>query len=274
MSDVLERQPAVAGQFYPKEADRLRETVRMYMKQSNVEPGGDYVLGMMAPHAGYIYSGPTAGFAYARIRGKKPKRVVLLGCSHRYHITAAATCTRGVFMTPLGAFPIDEDFASKLAAHLGTSSAEPHMLEHSLEVQLPFLAEAVGFVPIVPVLFGAPTREWHGRFGEILAEWLDPGDLVVASTDLSHYKNEREANALDRQTIRAIESGDWRLFVRGVIDESFVLCGAAAVTAALACSAARGAKAFRLLDYRTSAGASGDFERVVGYAAISMELAA
>lgn len=268
------RKAAVAGRFYPRDPEELRRVAARYVSEAGVDPAPDRVLTVVSPHAGYIYSGPTAGHAYARVRGKKPGRVVLLGCSHLYYIDTASVYTSGTFETPLGHFPIDEPFARELAEAFGSYSSEPHEGEHSLEVQLPFLAVSVGIAPIVPVLFGGPAGEWHARAGEKLADLLDENDLVVASTDLSHYLSEPQANEIDHRSIETVLQKDWSAFARGVARKSCSMCGASAVVAAMACSLRRNAKDWRLLDYRTSGAASGDFDRVVGYAAISMEKAA
>lgn len=268
------RRPAVAGQFYPDDPYTLEKTVDAFLDTATVQPAPGRVVTIVSPHAGYIYSGPTAGHAFARVRGKHPKRVVLLGCSHRYAIDTASVFTVGEFDTPLGPFPIDEAFAKELAAALESVSVGPHLMEHSLEVQLPFLARAIGFVPIVPVLFGSPAGPWHARIGEVLARMLDASDLVVTSTDLSHYLNESSANAIDRRSIDAVLAKDWQAYAQHIRDKSCSMCGAAAMTAAMSLARARRAEDWKLLDYRTSAAASGDFKRVVGYAAISMERAA
>lgn len=274
MATTLVRRPAVAGQFYPSEPEELRETVDAYLDTAHVESAPDRVVTIVSPHAGYIYSGPTAGHAFARVRGKRPKRVVLIGCSHRYAIDTASVFTSGEFKTPIGSFPIDEPFARELAEVTESVSIEPHLPEHSLEVQLPFLARAVGFVPIVPVLFGSPAGPWHAKMGESLAHMLDESDLVVASTDLSHYLSEQQANEIDHRSIDAVLARDWRAYARRIRDRSCAMCGAAAVTAAMSCATALDANEWNLLDYRTSGAASGDYRRVVGYAAISMERAA
>jgi hypothetical protein len=274
MNETNLRKPAVAGQFYPDEPETLRCVTRQYIEDAKVEPAPENVTAIVSPHAGYVYSGPTAGHAFARILGKRPGRVVLLGCSHRFHIGTASVCTSGSFETPVGIFPIDEPFAERLARMTQSTSAEPHWLEHSLEVQLPFLASAVGVVPIVPVLFGGPVSDWHAEIGKQLAAMLDPEDLVIASTDLSHYLSEQEANAIDTRSIETVLSKDWNAFADSIENQTCSMCGASAVTAAMACALARESDAWQVLDYRTSGAASGDFSRVVGYAALSMERAA
>ena len=265
------RRPAVAGQFYPDNPARLKADVEDYIASSEVEPAPGKVEALVCPHAGYMFSGPTAGYAFARVRGKQPGRVVLLGCSHRYPLRKASVHQHRAFESPVGTFPIDEDFAKELAGKLGSESPEAHTLEHALEVQLPFVEAAMGVVPIVPVLFGSPPGNWHIEAGETLAAMLDKDDLVIASTDLSHYQTEEQANAIDARTIEGVLSKNPAELVRGIQVSAFSMCGSAATAAAMACAIERGAAVSRLLDYRTSAHASGDYQRVVGYAAISME---
>jgi len=226
---------------------------------------------VVAPHAGYVYSGQTAGFAYTRLRGKKPARVILLGTSHRYSIPGVSVYASGAFQTPLGTFPVDEPFAKALAQKTGSVSVEPHLAEHALEVQLPFLWLTVGEVPIVPVLFGEPANERHIDAGLKLAELASETDLVVASTDLSHYLSQEQAHQIDKRTLDAILAKDAHGMIRGIGRGAYSMCGSAAVVAAMAYALARGATEWSLLDYRTSAETSGDYRQVVGYAAVSME---
>ena len=216
MQHATIRPAAVAGQFYPDEPRDLKRAVDGYIAAAGIEPAPERVTTIVSPHAGYMYSGPTAGHAFARVRGKAVRRVILIGSSHRYLIETASVYTQGEFQTPLGTFPIDEEFATRLAIRTGSHGIQPHMLEHSLEVQLPFVAEAVGLVPIVPVLFGAPAGAWHAAIGEALAEMADEHDLVIASTDLSHCLDERHANEIDRRSIDMVLAKDWRAFAKSV----------------------------------------------------------
>ena len=267
----MARQPAVASRFYSDDPDALRRDVEQYLEQVDVAPSPDSVAAIVAPHAGFVDSGPTAGFAYGSVRGGTPGRVIVLGSSHRYAVEGASVYDSGGFDTPLGEFPVDEPFARELAKATGSTTIAPHETEHSLEVQLPFLAVAVGNVPIVPVLFGSPARPWHAEVGRNLAEMVDAGDLVVASTDLSHYLAQEDAEELDRRTIDAVLAQDVGVLMRGLEKGSCSMCGGSAVVAAMAYSLARGAGSWQLLDYRTSASTSGDYGQVVGYAAITME---
>lgn len=271
MSTTLVRRPAVAGQFYTDNPEELRSQVMRFIEDSKVEPAPERVAAIVVPHAGYRYSGHTAGYAYARVMGKKVKRVVLLGCSHHFRIDKASIFDHGVFDTPLGPFPIDEDFAKVLSQETGATSLTPHEPEHSLEVQFPFLAVAIGHAPVVPVLFGSMASDWHARWGERLASLMDDSDLLVVSTDLSHYHSETEANTLDNHSLDVLLQKDWKTFAESVRTGQSSMCGATAVAVGMAQACAKGATDWKVLDYRTSAFASRDRHRVVGYAAVSME---
>lgn len=268
------RKAVVAGTFYPEDPHRLRDMVGGFLDDAAVEPAPERVRALVSPHAGLKYSGATAGHGYKRVEGKAPKRVVLLGCSHHYPIETASVFVEGAFESPMGVLPIDEPFAEALAEKMDSGSPRPHREEHSLEVQLPFLLAVLGEVPIVPVLFGELNALWHVRAGELLAEMVDEEDLVVVSTDLSHFLREEEANALDRHSLDTLLSEDIDRFVTECTEGTSSMCGSAAVVVGMAFALARKARDWSVLDYRTSFKASGDPSRVVGYAAVSMEQAA
>ena len=265
------RRAVVAGQFYPQQPEILEQDVRKYIDASGVVASPAQVAALVVPHAGYVYSGPTAGFAYARVRGAKPRRVILLGRSHRYAFQGASIWETGGYESPLGILPVDANMAAMLAQEFGGAPVEAHEVEHTLEVQAPFVQVAIGTVPIVPVLFGNEPSEWHVEFGEHLAQFLEPDDLVIASTDLSHYLTEAEANAIDRESTGRILERDPMKLARELAAGGCSMCGGAAVVVAMAYANARCAGDWRLLDHRTSAHATGDTSHVVGYAAISME---
>jgi AmmeMemoRadiSam system protein B len=265
------RRAVVAGQFYPEQPKVLEEDVRGYIDASGVVASPGQVAALVVPHAGYVYSGPTAGFAYARVRGAKPRRVVLMGRSHRYAFKGASIWSAGGYESPLGVLPVDTGMAAMLEQEFGGAPLEAHEVEHTLEVQAPFVQVAIGTVPIVPVLFGDEAGEWHAEFGRRLAQYLEPGDLVIASTDLSHYLIEAEADVIDRESIGTVLEHDPMRLVKGLAAGTCSMCGGAAVVAAMAYANARCAGDWRLLDHRTSAHTTGDTSHVVGYAAISME---
>lgn len=266
------RAPAVAGQFYPAAPDKLRSTVARCLDEAATLPAPDNVSAMMAPHAGYPYSGPTAGWAFRRIRGMAPRRVVLLGPSHHYRFRGISLSAAGAFETPLGTVPVDSDFTADLVRAFGCACPEAHTPEHALEVELPFLQTVLtpGF-SIVPVLFGDYPAPDYPALAEFLVDHLDPGDLIVASTDLSHFLPEHEANQIDRHSMDMVLAGDPEALATGLRDGSCSLCGGTAVVVALAAANLLNARARTEWDYRTSAWATGDPSRVVGYGGLTLE---
>lgn len=266
------RQPAVAGKFYPAEPHELRLMVEGFLSQTKTETRSEGVRCIVAPHAGFVYSGLTAAHAYARAAGGTVNRVILLGCSHHYRFDRASIATRGAFETPLGLLAIDETFAAKLAKRTDASTwADPHEPEHCIEVHLPFIQIAMGGVKIVPVLFSGTFTDWHRSFGKTLASMTQEGDLVVVSTDLSHYLSEEEAKAADRLSLDLLFGADVDAVVDGAEQGTCSMCGVTAVATAMTYCLEQDARNWTLLDYSTSARASGDTSHVVGYAAVSME---
>lgn len=259
------RRAAVAGTFYPGAPSELSEEVRRFLEGGAGEPLSDVGVGV-SPHAGYVYSGPTAGVCFAALRHRKPRRVVLLGCSHRYRFPGPALGGYDAFESPLGRIGVDTELAARARDRFGDAGDEPHEGEHCLETQLPFVQTAFPGARILPVLFGARAGAEHAAFGEELAGLLEAEDVVVASTDMSHYLPLEEAVATDRATLEAVVSLDpARLWAAGM---DHALCGGAAVAAAMACAARRGAARGVVARHATSAEAFGDASRVVGYGAV------
>lgn len=255
------RGPAVAGAFYPREASVLQAEVEGYL--AGVHASKTAVpKAIIAPHAGYIYSGRVAAAAYARLaplRGRI-RRVVLAGPAHRVYVTGAAIPSARAFASPLGEVLLD---APALAALLELPFVEEndraHALEHSLEVHLPFLQAVLGDFRLVPVVVGDADRTQVARLLE--AVWGGDETLVVVSSDLSHYLPYDAARARDRHTADAI----LRLDARVEPDEA---CGAAPINGLLEVARKRGLEA-ELVDLRNSGDTAGDRDRVVGYAAFA-----
>jgi hypothetical protein len=269
------REPVEAGRFYPADAATLREDVRGMIRDSGVDAAPERVSAIISPHAGYLYSGATAGAAFARVAGGAYRTVVVLGCSHRQRFASASVFAGEACRTPLGAMPIDRELAQRISGQLKGIGPEPHLPEHALEVLFPFVQVALGDeIAIVPVLFGGQAERWHVEAGRQLAQLLGDDVLLVVSTDLSHYLTEDEARAVDNRSLQLLLGQDPQTFVDGIGVGQAGMCGASAVAAAMSFALEKGACDWRLLDYRTSAAASGDRSHVVGYAAVSMEHAA
>jgi hypothetical protein len=263
------RRAAVAGRFYPEDADVLRRDLDDYLRSAHAATGvggagGTTPKAVIAPHAGYVYSGPVAASAYAVVahaRGRV-QRVLLAGPAHYVPLRGVAVPRADSFETPLGPVVVDDE-ARQLALEVPGVVADdgPHAPEHSLEVHLPFIVAALGAVPVLPMVVGHDGPD-------VLAAVLDRlwgGDetLIVVSTDLSHYHDDRTAKALDRRTASAIVDGRYD----DIADDD--ACGAAPVRGLLLAAARHGLHT-TLLDLRTSADTSGPPDRVVGYGAFAL----
>jgi hypothetical protein len=257
------RKPAVAGQFYPRDVEGLSAAVAGYLKEAADKSGtdGDTPKALIAPHAGYAYSGPVAASAYARISGAAETitRVVLLGPAHWFPFEGLALPRVDGFETPLGIVPVDADAAAgieHLAQVRGLSSA--HENEHSLEVHLPFLQTLLRTFSLVPLVVGAATAEQVAEVLETL--WGGEETLIVVSTDLSHYHDYETARVKDAATSAAIEALDDRTI--GPDDA----CGRVPVSGLLVAARAHGIAA-RTVDLRNSGDTAGSRNQVVGYGA-------
>ena len=257
------REPAVAGFFYPDDADALREEVRACLAagRRRLRDTQEAPKALIVPHAGYVYSGPIAGTAYAAIApiAERIERVVLLGPSHRVAFRGLALSSADAFRTPLGDVPLDGAGAAALAELRQVDVYDAaHAEEHSLEVQLPFLQVALGRFVLLPIVAGDATP---AEVAEVIeASWGGPETLLVVSSDLSHYYDYATAASLDRATSAAIEA----LHPDGVGEES--ACGRVPVRGLLV-AAAKHALAARTLDLRSSGDTAGPRDRVVGYGA-------
>lgn len=253
------RPAAVAGVFYPDNARMLRAAVQEYVAAA--KPEGAAPKALIAPHAGYQYSGPVAGTAYAllgRLRGTV-HRVVLIGPSHRVGFTGLALPSASAFSTPLGEVPLDGQACEQIGALAQVIVLDrAHAAEHSLEVHLPFLQETIGEFSLVPLVTGDATASEVGQVIERL--WGGPETLIVISSDLSHYHDYVTARRLDAATCAAIEA----LREDGVGDDD--ACGCVAIRGLLWAARRRGLQP-RTLDLRNSGDTAGSREQVVGYGA-------
>lgn len=255
------RPAAVAGMFYPGSAQDLAQTVRDMLARARA--AGPVPKAIIAPHAGYVYSGPIAASAHARLAPARGsiRRVVLLGPTHRVAVNGIALPGATAFDTPLGRIPVDTDAVEQLTTlPQVVASREAHAQEHSLEVHLPFLQTMLDSFTLVPLAVGNASPEEVAEVIELM--WGGPETLIVASSDLSHYLPYRDAQAADRATADAI------LDLRTDLTHDQA-CGATPV-AGLAIAARRRNLAIALLDLRNSGDTAGDKHRVVGYGSFAL----
>jgi AmmeMemoRadiSam system protein B len=256
------RRPAVAGTFYPAEPAALQAAVDRLLAEVEVPAGTavDAPKALIVPHAGYIYSGPIAAAAYARLRpiAGAIRRVILLGPAHRVAIPGLALPGVRQFATPLGVVTIDTDAAAvaRGLAHVHESPLA-HAGEHSLEVQLPFLQRVLSDFTLVPFVVGDATADMVADVLDVL--WGGPETLIVVSSDLSHYHPYRDAQGIDKTTAERI------LAFASCLDHEQA-CGATPINGLLL-AARRRRLHVELLDLRNSGDTAGDRGRVVGYAA-------
>ncbi len=273
MKDRIIRTPAVAGRFYPSRPEELDATVREYIGRK-LNPRN--ILAVVMPHAGYIYSGSVAGAVAASV--KVPDTVVLIGPNHTGLGARAAVWTSGVWQTPLGNVPVDEQSARALVdrSALLRADTQAHMREHALEVQLPFLLERNRNIRIIPITLGGLSLEELLVLGRELADWIADEKcqsgrevLIVVSSDMNHYLPDDAARKLDKLAIDAmIELNPSKLF-HTVEDNDLSVCGYQPITAMLEAVNSLGATKAELVDYATSGDASGDRSAVVGYAGLA-----
>jgi AmmeMemoRadiSam system protein B len=256
------RAPAVAGSFYPRNPAQLRAAVRGYVAEAHAGAGPS-PRAVIAPHAGYAYSGPVAGSAFAPLAAWRGRvsRVVLLGPSHQVAFEGLAVPQAAAFETPLGLLHVDEDARTALLAlPQVVASDRAHAAEHSVEVELPFVQEVLGDVAIVPLVAGDASDTQAAEALECL--WGDPGTCVVVSSDLSHYYPYETARRLDSATARAIE----HLAPEDIGDEH--ACGRVGVRALLLVARRHGLRP-TTLDLRNSGDTARTRDRVVGYGAFA-----
>jgi MEMO1 family protein len=269
------RKSAVAGSWYPGTAASLASAVDGYLADADRgRPDLDgNLVALIAPHAGLIYSGPVAAHAYRLLRNRVFDVAVLVGPSHFVGFDGVSLYPAGGFETPFGVTPIDEDCAQAIAAASDVVHDRPavHAREHSLEMQLPFLARLAPALPIVPLLMGHQTATTAALLGDALAAAL-PGRraLLIASTDLSHYHDAATASALDRVVIDCVARVDADGLQAALDATPGHACGGGPMVAVMRAARAAGARQATILDYADSGDVSGDKSAVVGYLAAAL----
>jgi len=254
------RQPAVSGMFYPADEAALRQSVRDCLAAAQPDPAVS-PKAIIAPHAGYVYSGPIAGSAFAHFlsQRKEIRRIILVGPSHRIPFNGLAISGADAFKTPLGWVPLDKSAQESIRRLPQVRvSDQAHSTEHSLEVELPFLQETLDEFTLVPLVVGDATAEEIGETLDLL--WGGAETRIVVSSDLSHYLNYEAARRSDRAAAQAIENLEPQEL--GVEQA----CGCQPVRGLLLAARRHGLKA-RTVDLRNSGDTAGSKDRVVGYGA-------
>ncbi|HDI12307.1 MAG TPA: AmmeMemoRadiSam system protein B [Candidatus Bathyarchaeota archaeon] len=273
------RRPSQAGMFYAGNPEDLKKQIEeCFLHKFGpgkipkvAEDGPRKIIGLVCPHAGYIYSGPIAAHAYYRLAiDGKPETFVIMGPNHMGYGSAIALMNEGVWRTPLGDIEIDYGTASKIlrASELIDIDDTAHKYEHSIEVQLPFLQYLYGSeFKFVPIAFLMQDIESCREVGKALAKALEGRNaVIIASTDMTHYEPHERASRKDRLALNAIEKMNEEEFYSTVESYRISACGYGPVIALIVASKLLGAKKAEILCYKTSGDIVGDYSSVVGYA--------
>jgi AmmeMemoRadiSam system protein B len=278
------RKPAVAGYFYPKDRKELKKTVDDFISNVKQEHIAGKILGIMSPHAGYVFSGQVAAHSYGHIKDTQYDTVILLGPSHRVYLKGASVGSWDAYVTPLGKVKVNTEMVTSLL-----SIGEPfhfveqaHIAEHAIETQIPFLQRVLKKFDIVPIVMGPPSLKDCTKISEALVKIAKKRNvLFVASSDMSHYPDYNNANNVDRNTLSLIRKGDPNLVFtsekkvcnKGIPNLSTTLCGLSSVVTVMMTVKQLGGDAVKILHYANSGDVAihgrRETRRVVGYGAIA-----
>ena len=260
------RQPAVAGRFYPGDGDALAAEVSRLLGDTG---RAARAVGAVVPHAGYVYSGGVAGKTVAAL--EVPGRVVVLAPNHTGRGKRISVMSRGAYRIPGAELAVDAELARRILAEVpgAEHDVDAHEHEHAVEVVLPFLHARRPGVKIVPIVLGGLDAARCDETGRGLARAIGTDEvLVIASSDMSHYLPDAEARRRDQLALGPLLQRDGAGLLRTCRDNDVTMCGVVPAAVMLAYAHASGASDARLVDYATSADASGDTSRVVGYAGV------
>jgi AmmeMemoRadiSam system protein B len=262
------RKPIVAGQFYPASAKELKAMIKGMVKEASAK---EDAIGLVSPHAGYIYSGRVSGAVISRISFKDT--FIIMGPNHTGLGKPFSIMTEGSWQTPLGEVPIDAELGQRLLStskHLEEDD-KAHFYEHSIEVQLPFLQYFKPDFKLVPIIFGHPDGAIHKEVGREIARAvreLGREVVIIASSDMTHYEPQESAQKKDTQAIGAMLNLDEDELLKRVAQFNITMCGYAPAVSLIAAAKELGASGAELVKYQTSGDVTGDFSSVVGYAGI------
>ncbi|HON37890.1 MAG: AmmeMemoRadiSam system protein B [Desulfomonilia bacterium] len=263
------RKPVIAGSWYPGNPEVLKQNIDDFLKQAVIAEIPRKPVAIISPHAGYQYSGQVAAYAYKAIAGHAYSTVVVISPSHRMYLPFVSVWKSGAFETPLGALEVDEAFCEKLMAASGvfTDDTRPHVSEHALEIQLPFLQVVLGNFRLCPLIMGLQEPDACRELARALHRSIDDPDdvLIVASSDLSHFHPASRAEAMDARVAQAVERFDVDGLSRDLERSECEACGGGPILSALMYAQALSRTNSRVLKYAHSGHITGDNLSVVGY---------
>jgi len=264
------RHSVIAGQWYPGDPRALRAMMDGFLNKVAAVPLDGELVGLIVPHAGYVYSGQVAAYAYSQLQTHRFPRVVIVSPVHRMYVGSLAMTDKAYYETPLGLVRVDKELVQALATRVEINRVSQDM-EHSLEIQLPFLQHVMGDFSLTPIMMGDQDRDSAVELGHALAEVIGQEQiLLVASTDLSHFHRYDEAVRLDERVIQNIADYDPDGLSRTLAGEEGEACGGGPVIAVMRAAQVLKANRAVVLKYMNSGDVTGDHSSVVGYAAAAL----
>ena len=263
------RKSIIAGSWYPGNPETLKGDISDYIKDASIPDISGKPSAIISPHAGYMYSGPVAAYAYKTISGHDYSTVVVISPSHRAYFPFVSVWSKGGFETPLGIIDVDKSLCNKLLQSTKTIKDDlaAHTEEHALEIQLPFLQSTLGAFTLCPLIMGQQNFSLCDTLARTLAEQIDNPDdvLLVASSDLSHFHPSQQAEFMDSKIARRIEDFDAAGLSQDLEGSESEACGGGPIVTALLYARAIGKTNTRVLHYAHSGHITGDNASVVGY---------
>jgi len=261
------RPAQVAGYFYPSNPDKLRKDINLFLDVTKPKEKFERIFGIVAPHAGYVYSGKTAAHAYNLLVGKRYKRVVIISPSHSEYFPGISIFEGDAYETPLGILKVDKDFREKLLTDDETifKGYEGHRREHALEVQLPFLQTVLQDFKIIPIVMGDQSKRNVDTLAKKLADVADDETLIVASSDLSHFYSKTQAGRLDSIVEKRVREFDYESLQFDLENHTCEACGGGPIVVLMKAANLKNVNHSMVLSRTDSGDVTGDNKEVVGY---------
>jgi AmmeMemoRadiSam system protein B len=261
------RHQQVAGYFYPAEKDKLQKDISLMLQVAKPEKSFDKIFGIVAPHAGYIYSGKTAAYVYNLLKNKKYKTVIVISPSHAEYFPGISIYDGDAYETPLGLAEIDQEMTDKLVENskLIFKGIQGHRKEHALEVQIPFLQSVLKDFKIVPIVMGDQSKMFVDELAVKISKVVDDETLVVASSDMSHFYSSDEADRLDSSVEKRINDFDFENLLKDLNNHQCEACGGGPIAAMMKAASLKSITGSLVINRSDSGDATGDKSEVVGY---------
>lgn len=261
------RHQQVAGYFYPADKDKLQKDIAIMLQVAKPEKAFNNIFGIVSPHAGYMYSGKTAAFAYNLLKDKFYKTVIIISPSHAEYFPGISIFDGDAYETPLGIVEIDQIMVDMLVENskIIFRGIQGHRKEHALEVQIPFLQTVLKNFKIVPIVMGDQSKIFVDELAEKISKVVDDNTLVVASSDLSHFYSSEEAERLDSIVEKRINEFDFEQLLKDLDDHECEACGGGPIAVMMKTASLKNIDKSLVISRSDSGDVTGDKSEVVGY---------